>query len=806
MLRSCLITAWRNLLRNPRISLINLTGLAISLALCTLLFFHIRYEQSFDGFHRNVDRLYRLEMGNVWNDEPATSAHGLTFPLVVGNDIKRQFPDVSSLIRFKDKSAHWGASLVRAENQVYKEKGVYYVDSTFLTHLSFPLLKGDPRTVLKAPGDVVLSAGTAKKYFGNQDPIGRTIELVSDSNRLFRVAGIVQDAPNNSSIQYSLIFPVIADPSYVKDMAEGFNHMDYLTIVELKPGVNPAAVEQKLNGWMRAYFLPDLAKGYQMKPEVQKAYRWYLRPLAEGHFEASVDWGHYTNMQSIYQLGCIVGVILLLAALNYVLITVSNSAARSQEVGIRKVMGAGRGSVILQFWVEAQLIVGIATGIGMGLAFAGVPFLRSVIGSGVGCADISWAEGCVAALMLALVLGLLAGYYPALLISRLKPLSVLKSHSAFRIRPRFSRILVVVQFGCCVVLMMAAFVIDRQMNYVNHKDLGFDKDQVLMIHNPVYDREFTKRVRERLYAFAQGRPSILSYSAMNGGLSGEYNTNGFKLDGQQQWMKELTVDYQYFEMLGLKVLKGRVFSRAYPTDSMRKAGATVVNESMWKLLGKHAQLGVYDETIGGTIIGVVKDYHFESLSQPVQPMVHHLARNFAGEFLFKVRAGEMSATIEALREVWKEISDNYPFEYGFLDQSIAQMYEADVRWRRSVELSSGFAIFIACLGLFGLSAISVANRVKEIGIRKVLGATMVDLAVTLSSGILMMILIAFAIAAPVAGWVMNRWLQGYAARIGIEWWMYVVVGLAAIGIALVTVSFQVLRAARANPVEALRNE
>ena len=293
---------------------------------------------------------------------------------------------------------------------------------------------------------------------------------------------------------------------------------------------------------------------------------------------------------------------------------------------------------------------------------------------------------------------------------------------------------------------------------------------------------------------------------MSGGLTGQYNTNGFKLDGQQQWMKELTVDYGYFEMLGLKVIKGRVFSKDYPTDTVRKAGVTVVNESMWKLLGKHARLEVYDEAIDGTIIGVVKDYHFENLSQPIQPMVHHLTRKYAGEFLFKVRAGEMQRTIAALQSAWKEITNNYPFEYTFLDQSIAQMYEADMRWRKAVQISGAFAILIACLGLFGLSAIGVANRMKEIGIRKVLGATAGDLAVMLSAGFLGMILVAFAIAAPVAGWLMNRWLQGYAARIDVSWWMYTLVGLVALTVALATISVQVWRAARANPVEALRTE
>jgi putative ABC transport system permease protein len=804
MLKNYLLVAWRNLLRNPTLSLINLVGLSISVALCVLLFFHIRYEQSFDSFHANRDRLYRLEMSDVWAGGLERSTHALEFPLAVGADLKSRFPEVSSIIRFKDISYHMGGQLVRAGGQVYKEKGVFYTDTTFFTHLSYPLLKGDPRMVLRMPGNVVLSASTAKKYFGDADPVGKTIEMVSDSNRPFRVAGVVQDAPHNSSIQYTMIFPVTADPGYATDLAERFNNLDYLMAIELKPGVDRAALEQKLNAWMRIYFLPDIAQGYGLKPEAQKAFRWWLRPLAEGHFDASSPWGHFTDLQSIYQLACIVVVILLLAALNYVLITVSNAAARSQEIGVRKVMGAGRGSVILQFWVETQLIVLIATAVGMGLAVAGVPFLKSVIGSEVGYADISWPEVLVAAVVLAVVLGLLAGYYPPLLVSRLKPVSVLKSFSAFRIRPRFSRILVVVQFSCCVVLMMSAFVIDRQMEYINHKDLGFDKDQVLMIHNTVSDRVLTGPVKARLSAFAQTQPSILYYSSMNNGLSGGANTTGFKMDGKLQSMKVLTVDYNYFEMLGLHVVKGRVFSNGFPTDTVRKARVIVVNESMWKLLGKHARLGVFDDAIYGTIIGVVKDYHFENLSQPVQPLEHRLIDNSAADFLFKVRAGEMQPTIAALQTAWKGITNNYPFEYTFLDQSIARMYEADMRWRKSVQISGAFAILIACLGLFGLSAISVANRKKEIGIRKVLGATVGDLAVSLSAGFLVMILVAFAIAAPVAGWLMNRWLQGYAARIDIGWWMYALVGLVVLAVALGTVSFQVWKAARANPVDSLR--
>jgi putative ABC transport system permease protein len=806
MFYNYLKTAWRNLMRNPTLSLINLVGLSVSVAFCVLLFFHIRYEESFDRFHVNRDRLFRMEMSDFFSGDPVGKTRGLEFPIVVGRDLKDKFPEVSNVIVFKDHTVHMGQQLVRAGNEVYKEKGVYFADSSFLTRLSFPLVKGNSRTALSLPGNVVLSASTARKYFGHGDAVGRTIQLVSDSNRIFRVTGIAADAPDNSSIQFAMIFPLAAGPSYATDLAAGFDNMDYMTVVELGAGVDKAAFEEKMNRWMRSYFLPSVARGYGIKPAVQQSFRWWLRPLEEGHFNPSFPWGHFTDMQSIYQLVWIVIIILLLASLNYILITVSNAASRSQEVGVRKVMGAGRHNVVFQFWVEAQLIVFFAVVAGIGLALAGVPFLKTIIGSNVTYADLSWSEVLLAAFFLALALGLLAGYYPAMLISRLKPVSVLKSISTFRVRPGLSRVLVVVQFSCCILLMMAALVIDRQMDHVNHKDLGFDKDQVLMVHNPGFDPLIARQVKERLYAFAQTRPAIVSQTVMIGGLSGENNTSGFSLDGKHQKMKVLTVGYSYFDLLGLRIVMGRAFSPAYPTDTARKTKAIVVNETMWKLLGDHARLGVFDDSVYGTIIGVVKDYHFENLSQPIQPMIHRLTADFAGEFLFKVRAGEMASTIAAIQREWKEVTNNYPFEYTFLDQSIAQMYAADMRWRKAVEISCGFAILIACLGLFGLSAITAVNRAKEIGIRKVLGATVADLAATLSLRFLGMILVSFAIAAPVGGWLMNRWLGGYAERISVGWWMYGLVGLAAIVVALATISMQVWKAVRSNPVEALRME
>jgi len=797
MLLNYLITAWRNLRRNRTISIINLFGLSVSIAFCLLLFYHIRWEQSFDKFHGN-DRLFRCESSTV---EDGNEKSMVGFPIVVGPDLQRTFPEVAAYTRLKLENG-----LVRAGDNVYTEKELLYADANFFQVFSFPLLRGDVRTALSGPQNVVLSATVARKYFGDKDPIGRTISFTEDSSRLFRVTGVAADAPANSSIQFGLVFPVV-NADYQEQVNDGFNRMNHLLVVQLKPGVSQPVFQQKVNNWAKTYIKPYLDtvwfKG--VPATVRDSYRWTLRPLPDCHYVAAGGW-HYTNSKVIYQLLCLVGVILLLASLNYVLVTVSNAAARGQEVGVRKVMGAGRLSIILQSWMETQLVVGLAVGLGLVLSFAGMPLLRGAIDSGVTFAALSLGEVALAALALAVALALLAGYYPALLISRLKPLSVMKNFASVKVNPRFSRVLVVVQFTCCIVLMTAAFIISRQMNFMMDKDLGFDKDQVLIIHNPSYDRKFITNTKDQLYAFARSRPDVTAWTAMNGGPTGSHNRNGIIIDGKQEWYQMMQVDYGYFELLKIKVLEGRTFSRDFAGDTAVATRPCVVNEAMMKLLGPGTQLGVYNKTLRGTIIGIVKDYNFESLSKAIEPEQHRLFNGYASDILFKIKGGDVHSTLVAFETAWKRITHNYPFSYDFLDGSLRDRYEADLRVQRAMESASFFAILIACMGLFGLSAIAMANRVKEIGIRKVLGASVGELVGMLSMGFLSMVVLAMVIAIPLAGWMMNRWLADFAYRIEIRWWMFGVVGALAVAIALVTVSYQVVRAARANPVDALRSE
>jgi putative ABC transport system permease protein len=388
----------------------------------------------------------------------------------------------------------------------------------------------------------------------------------------------------------------------------------------------------------------------------------------------------------------------------------------------------------------------------------------------------------------------------------MKAVSIMKVFQTFKVNPRFSKTLVVIQYTACVILMIAAFVITKQMQFISDKNLGFDKEQVLMVENPSWDGRFTKNAHDQLAMFARSQPSISAFSAMNAGLTGGFNKSGFELNGEQKSFSYINVDYNYFELLGLKFVKGRPFSESIASDSSSKARTCVVNETLFNMLGKDARIGEFNNALDATIIGVVKDYHFESLSKKIEPQMHRLGKQYFGYFMFRIKPDNMQEEIASLQTAWKQITNNYPFQYTFLDQDIREMYEPEMRWQKTIEASCFFAILIACMGLFGLSAINASNRKKEIGIRKVLGADVKDIVSSLSKKFLVMVALAILIATPLAWWLMNKWLEDFAYRIQISWWLFVLTGGAAFLIALITVSFQAIKAALMNPVNSLRSE
>lgn len=818
MFRNYIKIGLRNLRKNKVSSLINIVGLSLSVTFCLLLFLHIRKEQSYDTFHSKKDRLFRLEMTDFWKkpDEGPKkhffsfltkddeTKNGLVFPLVVKDDIKNTFPEIQQVVPIKTE----GSKFVKVDRQVFKENKVLYAGESFFNSFSFKLLRGNRDLALADKNNIVLSKSIAKKYFGDSDPMGKTIEFASFDSALYIVSGVVEDMPDNSSIEYDMILPITASSGYEDNLKERFNHMTHPMVIELKDGVDAKQFEVKMNEWVKGYFVEPIAAemGKYLKDFDGSKIKWMLRPLPDCHYNVSSPWGHYTNAKNIYQLVCLVVIILLIASLNYILLAVSSGAGRSQEVGVRKVMGATRKSVVFQFWVETQIIITISVIIGMILSQLLLPFFNSLIGSNLNSSDFYIPQTAIALVVLCLVLGLLAGYYPALFISRMKPVSILKSFQTFRVNPRFSKILVVTQYSVCIVLMMGAFVINRQMHYVSNKDLGFDKEQVVLVENQTYDRDETKTINDRLSNFAQSESSIVGYASMTGGLDGAGNRNGFRLNGEQKWLRQLDVDYNYFNLLGIKLKEGRFFSKEITSDTSRAVRPCVVNQSLMKLLGDSAKLGEFNPILRSTIIGIIDDYHFESLSKAIEPQQHMLIRGYIRYFMFKIKPGNTQQTTARIENAWKQSANMYPFEYTFLDQTIEHMYEAETRWQNTVQASCFFAIIIACMGLFGLSAITIANRTKEIGIRKVLGASVPGLFKSLTSRFAIMVGIAFVIAAPVSLWLMNSWLEDFAYRVTISWWMFVIVGLVALVIALATVGYLAIKAAMVNPAKSLRTE
>jgi putative ABC transport system permease protein len=820
MLNNYLKIAVRNLWKNKIFSLINIFGLSLSISFCLLLFFYIRHEQSYDDFHIKKDRLFRLEMTNVWTmGEPQKESrlfsfltknddvvNSVVFPLIVGPDLQNTFPEIKSITRFKNQGHHFGVPLVRVEQQVYKQPDVIFADENFFSNFSFELVQGNPQKVLNDPSHIVITENTAKKFFGKENPIGKGIEIIGEENSIFTVSGIVKDPPALSSIPFTMILPLRADSRYKENIDQRFNHAEHVFMIELGNGVSATEFEKKLNLWKNSYFADYMKEFKDFKDVNSSNYHWFLRPLTKCHYNAAYDWGHYTDAKNIYQLASLAIIILLIASLNYVLLTISNASARSQEIGVRKLMGAGRKLVMLQFWIETQIVVAIAVVLGLVLSSALLPLFNQVIGAELHMTDFGWNEILPAVVLLCILLGLIAGYYPAMILSGMKSVSVIRNIRTFKINPVVSRILVIVQYTACVVFMISAFIIRQQMQFISNKDLGFDKDQILVVSNPTFDQNFTRNVKERLSDYAKSQSAIQYFSAMNGSLDGSGNKNGFKLNGDQQYRFQLTVDYDYFDMMGLKIIKGRAFSRSFPSDTIRQLRTAVINESLFTLLGKSAKIGEFNEALGETIIGVVKDYHFNSLSNKIEPEDHVLVRGFAMNFMFKIKGGHMQEMISRIEKEWKSITGNYPFEYTFLDQTIAKMYEPQARWQKTVEASCIFAIFIACMGLFGLSAINASNRTKEIGIRKVLGANVSDIVGSLSKNFLLLIIVAIVVAMPMAWFLMNRWLDDFAYRVQIHWSTFALAALISLAVAFLAVSIKALKAAVINPVTSLRNE
>lgn len=798
MLRNYFKIAWRNLLRNPGYSFINIFGLATGLACFILILLFVQHEWSFDRFHAHAERIVR-----VIQQRPVSKGQSYwstTSPALAGA-LRREFPEVKDATTVEPTFN----PLLSVGDNHFKEQGIF-ADTAFLHLFNFPFLEGDPQTALKMPNSIVLTASMARKIFGEQDAMGKTI--LYQQHQPHTVTGVMADIPAASHLQFQYILPVTADPHYVDcSVKEPWMNNGVYTYALLE---NPASAPQ-LEQRLRAYIDGNLSR---WRPEDRL--RFLLQPLKDIHLRSqhldTLEFEKSGSDKYVYLFLAIGFVILLLACVNYTNLAVARSARRAQEIGMRKVAGAMRGQLIAQFLGESLITTVLALVLALGLVHLLLPFFSQLMERTLRIDYFGNPFLLPGLLLLVLMVSLLSGSYPAFLMTSLRPAQVLKGKQGVRAGSfSLQRILIVGQYAVSIILVAGSFIIYRQMQLVQHQNLGYNREHVLAIRvNDEAVSSHYNTLRKELLS----HPGILSmsYSLY---LPTEFHTNQSMMNwpgsnGERLSTRTTGIDYDFQEVYGLSTVAGRGFSRDFGADTLG-APLAVINETAAKAVGWTPEEAVgksFDYSDGHgrrTVIGVVRDFHFNSVHHVPGPLVLTLDQSPTGYISAKVRPEDLQGTIALFEQAVKRYT-RYPFEYQFLDDKFDQLYKKDTRLGKMFGGFTILAILIASLGLFGLAAYTTEQRRKEIGVRKVLGATVVNIVGLLSKDYIKLVLFGFVIAVPAAWYIMDRWLEDFVYRIQIQWWMLALAGLLALIIALLTVSYQSVKAALMNPVKSLKSE
>jgi putative ABC transport system permease protein len=815
MIQNYVKVARRNLIRNKLYSVISVFGLGLGIACCLLIFLYVQNELSFDRFHIKADNIYRLIRVEQRAGEETIYSPSVTYN--IAPELKANFPEVRRIVRLTG-----GEYVVSRDGQSFTQE-VLHVDPEFLDMFSFPLVRGDLRSALDGPVSAVITPETATKYFGEEDPLGKTLTInLGETSLDFTVTGIIQKPPENSSIRFDLLLPV--DPlkyNFPEDLLHSWNIVVMQTFMELAPGTDAEVLEQKLVALTDRLFAKE-ERGFQ------RSYQ--LQPLTDIHLNNQLEGITGPTSNPLYSriLAAIALAVLLLACINFTTLAVGRSSSRAREVGLRKVLGAGQAQLMRQFWGEALLLSLAALVLGIVLAELFLPTFNGLAQKQLSLSPFSDWTLFLALVGLVLATAFLAGMYPALLLSRLYPVDSLRGNVRLGGRSRLIQGLVVVQFAISVALVVSTLVIVSQMRYISGHNLGYDRNLVLTFPTGTYGEtaaDLVSRFRQEL----SGQPVVVSVTGYSFGfgeswLRVSHGDNGMNINigeditspGPSQGPGLATnyfyinwVDPYYLPTMGITVNQGRNFSPDIPSD---KEGAILVNQTAVKAFG-------WDDPIGkqlpagfqqARVVGVVDDFHFYPLHRRIEPLVLHMPRHDHLSSLFqvavRVRGDDIPTTLSLLEQTWRRVSGGMPFDYHFLDQRVAEQYTAEKRWMSIVKYSSMFSLLIACLGLFGLTSLAVAKRTKEVGIRKVLGASAARIVTMFAGGFFKLVLIANAIAWPVAYLVMNRWLQSFTYRANITLTTFILTAILSLGIALLTISIQAIKAALTDPVESLRYE
>lgn len=807
MLRNYFTVAFRHLAQKKVFTLISVLGLAIGIAASLLIIHYVRYELSYDDFHQEADRIYRVQY-NYYQNGKLTFECAAAVP-AVGPAMKDNFPEIVEFARFFPISGIITYINERGEPVSFREKKLQIASPSALTMFSFPLVAGNPETALEGVNKVVISESAAKRYFGEEDPLGKTLHW-QDGDELI-VTGVMEDVPDNSHIQFDFLISYQTLNNNTENASEtSWGWYDFNTYVLLDERTNPEEFQRKWDAWL-ANERQEVWDQYNYRSE------FLLQPLTDIHLYSNLlqesEPEEQGNGDAVYFLLTIAFFILIIAWINYINLSTARATERANEVGVRKAVGAQRQQLIRQFLLEAVLVNLIAITVAVLLVVVGSPYLELLTGRSIATTPwvSTWFWETLGGLLLISIL--LSGLYPAFLLSSFKPMTVLKgkmyaSHRGVALRKG----LVIFQFGASVALIAGTLIVFQQIDYMLKQDLGVDIDQTLVLRGPgITDSLYS----DNLNTFKEEllRESEIEAVAVGTNVPGDeiFWTNGIRrLSGGPEnftTLYNVGIGYDYVPTFELAIVAGRNFSREFGTD---RQGA-LINEATAKVLEFNDPEEAINQLVqlGGDtlkILGVLANYHQMSLKNQPAPMAFRLLPDASGFFAIKLQSNRISETIGTVQATWQEMFPGNPIEYFFLDDFFNRQYRQDQRFGQIFSIFSVLAIFIACLGLFGLASFSTVQRTKEIGVRKVLGASVPRIISLLSIDFLKPVLLAGILAIPIAYFLMRYWLQSYPFRIDMAWWLFLIPLVLVLSIAFLTVSYQTLRAATQNPVQSLRYE
>ncbi|MEO6637473.1 MAG: ABC transporter permease [Ginsengibacter sp.] len=783
--------AWRNLWKNKVFSSVNILGLALSMACCIVISLYVWNELSYDSFHKNENSIYRI---TEKQDQAGTLYNVAVTPGPLAASLQKDFPEISNTVRF----GSW-SGVLKTRAKAFENNSILLTDNSVFSIFDFKLLMGNPALALKSADQIVVTEKTAAKYFGENwksksDIIGQLFTLNNEAT--FKLAGVVKDLPQNSSIQFDVLLPL----AYLFGMDESsnkWNSNNFHTYVQLKKETNIAAFKSKIENQLHKYD-PDTKDLLQLQS--------FSKQYLYSTFDFHTDWGKRSDIKYV-QIFAGVGILLLLiACVNFINLSTARSLKRSLEVGVRKVTGASRGQLIIQFLSESTLIAVLSVLLSAVIIKLLLPYIEILTGRNIAI-NITSPLFIGVLLLFVLIIGLLAGLYPALVLSSFKPLSIFKKYSKTTSGKSIWQGLVVFQFTTSIALMICTFFMYRQLQFVQTKDLGFNKEQLINVQlkgNLLTTSELLKNDLKEQSAIAS--VACTTMSLVNVDNSSYMEWEGMQTD-DKFLITQANVDPDFIPALGMHLLNGNNFSKQKNNDTSN----FIINETAVKRMGYTVNTAVGKKVTiwgaKGTIIGVVKDFNFKSLTATIDPFIFRYQPQDRYFNLFvKTAPGNTALAIKQLQKIYKKYDAEFPMTFAFVNDAINNLYQEDTRTANVILLFACLTVFVGCLGLFGLTVFAAERRIKEIGIRKVLGAGVASLAGLLSKDFIKLVLMATLIATPIAWYTIAKWLQNFAYRINIDWWVFAAAAIIILIISCLTISLQAIKTANTNPIKSLRTE